>query len=141
VFLTVWLTTGVVESRTAGQAATAPTSTVWDGVYTDAQATAGQRVYLDHCSNCHGAGLEGADQTPGLVGGVFGANWNGLTVGDLSERIRVTMPADMPGRLSRQEVADVMAFLIKSNRWPSGTTPLPTALALQKQITIQSIKP
>ncbi|PYR94394.1 MAG: class I cytochrome c, partial [Acidobacteria bacterium] len=35
--------------------------------------------------------------TPALTGGAFMANWDGLTVGDLFDRIRISMPADRPG--------------------------------------------
>src|SRR5262245_20652511 len=61
---------------------------VWDGIYNEEQAKRGQAVFLDACSNCHGRDLEGADMTPPLTGGTFMSNWDGLTVGDLVERIR-----------------------------------------------------
>src|SRR5581483_6623527 len=77
--------------------------TTWDGVYTETQAKRGEAVFIDFCSNCHGRNLEGADMTPPLTGGVFTANWDGLTVGDLADRIRVSMPFDRPGTLGRQD--------------------------------------
>ena len=69
-------------------------SSVWDGVFTDEQAKRGEAAYRQECSNCHGAELEGGDMTPPLVGGGFTSNWNDLTLGDLFERIRLTMPLD-----------------------------------------------
>ena len=116
-------------------------ASVWDGVYSDAQAQRGETAYRVVCANCHGPELEGADMTPPLTGGTFTANWNDLTLGDLFERIRVTMPLDKPGTLSRQQNADLIAFLLKANQWPSGATELARELGALKQIRIQSSKP
>jgi quinoprotein glucose dehydrogenase len=118
----------------------APVS-VWDGVYTDAQAMRGEAAYLQECANCHGTALEGGDMTPSLLGGVFTSNWNDLTAGDLFERIRLTMPLDRPGKLTRQQNADVIAFVMRANSWPSGKTELPAEAAALKQIKIQASKP
>ena len=114
--------------------------TVWSGVFTEAQANRGGGVYAQSCANCHGSGLEGADMSPALAGAAFMASWNDLTLGDLSERIRISMPADRPGTLSRQQQADVIAFILRSNRFPGGTTELPTettALRAVKFLTVQ----
>ena len=40
--------------------AQAPAKTVWDGVYTEAQAARGRSAYQQHCAECHGGSLEGA---------------------------------------------------------------------------------
>ena len=114
---------------------------VWDGVFTEEQAKRGEAAYLQECVNCHGPGLEGGDMTPSLVGGVFTSNLNDLSVGDLFERIRITMPLDRPGKLSRQQNADVIAFVLKANSFPAGATDLSRDLAALKQIRIQSSKP
>jgi mono/diheme cytochrome c family protein len=117
------------------------TTSVWDGVYSEAQAQRGETAYRQSCVNCHGPELEGADMTPPLTGGTFTANWNDLTLGDLFERIRATMPLDKPGTLSRQQNADLVAFLLKANQWPAGTTELSRELGTLKQIRIQPSKP
>jgi mono/diheme cytochrome c family protein len=114
---------------------------VWDGVYTAEQVTRGETAYLQACAGCHGTGLEGGDKTPPLVGGAFTSNRNDLTVGDLFERIRTTMPLDNPGRLSRQQNADVIAFVLKHNGWPAGGAELATDLATLKDIRIAAAKP
>jgi len=115
-------------------------ASVWDGVFTEEQVKRGSASYQRECSNCHGAALEGGDMTPPLVGGGFTSNWNDLTLGDLSERIRLTMPLDSPGKLSRQQNVDVIAFILKTNAWPSGTTELPPEAGALKQIKIQATK-
>jgi mono/diheme cytochrome c family protein len=115
--------------------------TVWDGVYTEGQATRGETAYLQECASCHGPGLEGGDMTPPLLGGTFTSNWNDLTAGDLFERIRLTMPLDRPGKLTRQQNADVIAFVMKANSWPGGTSELPADAAALKQVRILASKP
>ena len=112
--------------------------TVWDGVYTEVQARRGETVFVQACSNCHGRTLEGADMTPGLTGGAFMANWDGLTVGDLFDRIRISMPADRPGSLSRQENVDVVAFILRFNQFPSGNEELPRDIQTLKQILFKA---
>jgi mono/diheme cytochrome c family protein len=115
-------------------------SSVWDGVFTDEQVKRGTAAYQQECSNCHGAALEGGDMTPPLVGGGFTSNWNDLTLGDLFERIRLTMPLDSPGKLTRQQNVDVIAYILKTNAWPSGATELPTDVGALKQVRIEATK-
>ena len=119
----------------------AAAASVWDGVYTEAQATRGEALYYQRCGACHGPSLEGGDMTPSLVGGVFTSTWNDLPLSDLTERIRITMPLDRPSTLSRQQTADVTAFLLKANKWPAGDTELPRELEPLKEIQIQALKP
>ena len=115
-------------------------ATVWDGVFTEEQVKRGATAYQSECSNCHGPSLEGADMTPPLVGGGFTSNWNDLTLGDLFERIRLTMPLDNPGKLSRQQNVDVIAFILQTNAWPSGTTELVPDAGGLKQIKIEAAR-
>ena len=117
------------------------TQTVWSGVYTEAQSKRGETTYLAMCGNCHGAELEGADMSPPLAGATFSSNWNELTMGDLAERIRISMPADRPGSMTRAQIAEVMAFMLKANGYPTGETELPQEIPLLKQIRIVAEKP
>jgi mono/diheme cytochrome c family protein len=116
-------------------------ASVWDGVYTEAQATRGEAIYYQRCGACHGPSLEGGDMTPPLVGGTFTSTWNDLALSELFERIRITMPLNEPSTLSRQQTADVLAFLLKSNKWPAGPTELPREIEPLKDIQIQALKP
>jgi mono/diheme cytochrome c family protein len=113
---------------------------VWDGVYTEDQAKRGQPLYNKYCAACHGEQLTGGEDSPPLTGGAFLANWNGLTVGDLFERIRVSMPQDRPGRLTRQQNADILAYLLSANQFPAGQTELSTETERLKQIRFESKK-
>jgi mono/diheme cytochrome c family protein len=115
--------------------------TTWDGVFNEEQAKRGQAVFLEECSNCHGRDLEGADMTPPLTGAGFTSNWDGLTLGDLSERIRISMPLNSPGKLSRQQNTDVVAYLLRFNQFPAGKEELPRDVLTLKQILFKAAKP
>src|ERR1051326_5439366 len=115
--------------------------TTWDGVYNEDQAQRGRAVFLDQCSNCHGRNLEGADMTPALTGAGFMSNWDSLTVGDLADRIRISMPLNSPGVLSRQEVADVVAYILRFNQFPAGKGELPREVQAMKTILFKASKP
>jgi len=96
------------------------TSSVLDGVYTEVQAARGSEDFRQYCAVCHGASLGGVGEAPALVGAQFVSDFNGLTVGDLFDRMRTTMPLNNPGVLSRDQYADILAFLLKSNGYPAG---------------------
>ena len=90
---------GRLRSRafTAGAAGTASaqetTSSVLDGVYTEVQAARGSANFAADLRHLlHGASLGGMGEAPAHAGAQFISDFNGLTVGDLFERIRTTMP-------------------------------------------------
>ena len=114
---------------------------VWDGVYTEQQAKRGEPLYRKECASCHGEMLSGAESAPPLTGGAFLANWNGLTVGDLFDRIRKTMPQSAPGRLTRQQDSDILAFMLSANKFPAGKTELYRQSEMLKEIRFESTKP
>jgi S-disulfanyl-L-cysteine oxidoreductase SoxD len=114
---------------------------VWDGVFTEAQAKRGQPLYNQHCASCHGDMLTGGEMAPPLAGGDFLSNWNGLTMGDLFERIRKSMPATRPGSLSREANADITAYMLSVNSFPAGAKELSTSTEALKQIRIDMNKP
>ena len=123
-------------SVVAAQAA----KTVWDGVYTTEQSTRGRALYGSKCLSCHGADLSGGEMAPPLVGVGFQSSWNGLSVGDLSERIRVSMPLGQEGTLSRQQVSDVIAAILAAGEYPAGMTELTNQPDVLKTIQISPRK-
>ena len=114
--------------------------TTWDGIYSQAQADRGKGTYTTACLECHGEELAGQDMTPPLAGSEFLSNWNGLTVGDLAERIRTTMPLNKPGSLTRDQIADILAYIMNYNKFPAGSADLPKDVQIQKTLTIQANK-
>lgn len=104
---------------------------VWDMVYTVEQAKKGEALAASQCVSCHGDRLMGGEAAPPLAGDQFNSTWEGVLLSDLSDRIRTTMPLEKPGTLSRQQTADVLAYMLSVSKIPAGTTPLPAdALAL-----------
>ena len=134
---------------TARAAASVPSSSqadsagrsVWDGVYNDEQAKRGGAIYSERCALCHGSQLSGGEMAPPLTGAAFTSNWNGLTLGDLLERIRLTMPPDQPGTLTRQEYVDVISFVLKAGQFPAGQKELDRQSELLKQIRFEATRP
>jgi len=115
--------------------------TVWDSVYSDSQATRGQSLYSKVCSRCHQDALTGQDDAPPLAGKPFFDGWNNKSLGALNERISSSMPSDDPGSLSKQDVADVISYILRFNSFPAGSTELPPQPDVLKDITIVSVKP
>jgi mono/diheme cytochrome c family protein len=113
-------------------------ASVWDGVYTQAQADRGKAQYGMNCASCHGADLGGTGQAPPLQGADFLGNWKGQTADDLFEKIQTSMPADQPGKLSRVQNADILAFLFASNGFPAGRKELSSDAAALQNIHITS---
>ncbi|HKW56481.1 MAG TPA: c-type cytochrome [Candidatus Acidoferrum sp.] len=125
----------------AQEPAASESRSVWDGVYTDEQAKRGEAVYRKECASCHGASLTGGESAPPLTGGAFLSNWNGLTLGDLFDRIRKSMPQNAPGKLTKQQNADVLAFALSANKFPAGKTELSRQTELLREIRFEAMKP
>jgi hypothetical protein len=128
---TVWLTLLAVSPDAAQE------QSVTAGVYTEAQAARGAAVYGKECASCHGAGLEGDGVAPALAGSEFLTNWNGTTVGDLFDRMRISMPPGNPSSVPAESKADIIAHVLKANKYPAGQTEIGKDLAPLKQIKIE----
>jgi mono/diheme cytochrome c family protein len=114
---------------------------VWDGVYTEAQASRGEALYLDRCVRCHGPSyMGGADGAQPLIGSTFNGNWNNVTLDQMLDRVRLTMPQDKPASMSRQQTADAIAFLLRINKIPAGKTELPREAELLALIQYRASK-
>jgi len=117
------------------------TRSVWDGVYSEAQATRGAPLFDKECAGCHGPDGEGGGMAPALSGAAFSANYDGQSVSDLFERNRTTMPVGREGQLSGQQIADITAFILQFNKFPAGATELASQAMTLKQIAIVAQKP
>jgi len=112
----------------------------WDGVYTEDQAARGLKLFADQCAKCHGPDMTGGDAPP-LAGSEFASDWDDLSVGDLAERLRVSMPQDKPQSLTREQAADLVAAIMKQNHMPAGQAELPPQAEALKQIKYKANKP
>jgi mono/diheme cytochrome c family protein len=95
------------------------------GVYTVEQAETGAEVYQVSCANCH----------PPIThtGPAFVAKWTGRPLSALFAYISGAMPKNEPGTLTESEYVVVLAYLLKMNGLPAGSTQLaadPSALKL-----------
>jgi mono/diheme cytochrome c family protein len=98
--------------------------TVWDGIYTEAQAERGLAAYQQSCVSCHRDDLRGDSTAPSLVGESFLFLWGNMEVGELSGRIQKVMPPERPGSLPAQAYTDIIAFILQKNAFPAGETEL-----------------
>jgi len=129
--LTICLSYGVL---------TAQGKSSWDSVYSAAQATRGDTLFADQCAKCHGADMTGGD-APSLAGSEFGSNWDDLSLGDLAQRIRASMPQDKPQSLTADQTADLIAAILKANKMPAGSADMPSQADAMKQIKYRANKP
>lgn len=106
--------------------------TTRSGVYSLEQSLRGRDVYLGYCKSCH---------TPVThTGPVFNALWSGKALSELYGYVRDKMPKNDPGSLSPEEYADVLAYLLRMNRLPTGANELPADSVKLKSITIEITK-
>jgi hypothetical protein len=102
-----------------GQAAAG--RTVWDGVYTEAQAARATAVFNQSCANCHSLTPQG---NRSLSGDKFWEGFTQKTVGDLLTYVKTNMPNGNGGSLSATTYNDLVSLILKSNNFPAGATEL-----------------
>jgi len=110
----------------------------WDGVYTSEQEARGRAQYAESCASCHGPELETESYIPLIVGPAYIANWDGLPLATFFDRVR-GMPVDK--ELTRQQNADVVAFLLARNGFPAGRTELKGQQDELNEITFRATRP
>jgi mono/diheme cytochrome c family protein len=116
---------------TAGLAIGQTSRTVWDGVYTEAQADRGMMAFGQSCAGCHALAAEG--KAP-LVGDAFWKSFAQKSVGDLLEFVSMYMPNGKPGSLTEPTYNDLVALMLKSNGFPAGTAELARTTTANVQI-------
>ncbi|HZI80190.1 MAG TPA: ankyrin repeat domain-containing protein [Vicinamibacterales bacterium] len=115
--------------------AAAPAKSIWDGAYTEGQAARGQERYRTACGACHAEDLLGA-QGPALAGQAFLDRWAGSTVFDMVQVIKQSMPQEAPDSLGMPAYVDIVAYLLKGNGGPAGSSELPTEADALRQILV-----
>jgi S-disulfanyl-L-cysteine oxidoreductase SoxD len=110
----------------APQAAAAPEiKTVWDGVYTEAQASRGEGAYSAECARCHKDDLTGYRSL--LIGERFLNDWREDKLESFFTTLKNTMPRNAPASLNDGEYLDIVAYVLKMNSFPSGSSELTTS--------------
>lgn len=101
------------------------TRSVVDRVYSADQAARGQTLFRDVCIICHPDPL-------------WRSNWEGRPVGDIYTKVRRFMPDDDPGSLSAEEAASAVAYILQSNGFDAGPSPLPADETVLNRIRVEA---
>ena len=107
---------GALTAQAQEPARPAESKTVWDGIYTSAQATRGQAQYESTCRSCHREGPR--------KGEAFMRDWQGTGLDGLFSQIKSSMPAGAPGSLSDPTYLDIVAYMLQVNEFPAGAAEL-----------------
>lgn len=99
------------------------------GVYTAAQAERGQALYKTKCASCHAANY--------FTDNEFYTNYAGKPLWDLFDVISDSMPMDDPGSLKKEQYADLIAYVLQLNRFPTGDADLPIDKAALSAIQME----
>lgn len=121
----------------AGFADEYPRRSIWDGVYTRAQARRGQGLARSACGMCHGTRMNGVPDDNDMVAGpplaraYFLREWEGQSMGVVFTYSKWTMPQANPGFLPDEDYAAIMAYMLSLTGAPEGREELPdSAVAL-----------
>lgn len=104
----------------------AETISMWEGVYTQAQAERGAAAYRGPCGLCHGRRLDGAPDdpdmrpAPALARYKFIREWEGRSLATLFDYTRATMPQSNPGYMPDQTYVDIIAHMLEMSGAPAG---------------------
>jgi hypothetical protein len=117
------MTTALALTTAAGSPAAAKQSgnarTVWEGVYSEAQAVRGEARYRESCNRCH-------DEGP-RRGEAFMRDWSGTDLSGLFARMKASMPPGAPGSLPDADYIDIAAYMLRVNDFPAGRDELTSA--------------
>jgi mono/diheme cytochrome c family protein len=126
------LATAVTQAQQAGKKSTA------SGVFTAAQAKAGESAFQAKCATCHGADLHSTDpEAPDLTEGAFKFGWDGKTIANRFQVIRGTMPYGNALSLDDQTYVDIVAYILQFNGIPAGSQKLEPDVPTLEKIVIE----
>ena len=128
---------GVIAAMAAPNAQGGTPRTVWDGVYSEAQASRGKALSEAQCSFCHQSDLRGQGFAPALIEDAFATRWQDGNLGDLFAIVKGTMPQDKPASLTDEEYAAIVAYLLQANRYPAGQQDLRPDPASLKEVVFK----
>jgi S-disulfanyl-L-cysteine oxidoreductase SoxD len=106
------------------QSAAAQTKTVWDGVFTQEQATRGGLSFASSCARCHEASANDGEEGKNLAGKAFWQSFRESTVDHLLDYVSRNMPNGAGGTLDAKVYADLVAYILSRNGLPAGTAEL-----------------
>lgn len=99
--------------------------TIWDGVFTAAQAEAGKALYTVNCQTCHGATGRGGPGGPGITGAYFNKRWVDSSVLDFYTFAHTQMPPGKAGTIgNEQDYVNIVAYVLDLHGADPGTSEL-----------------
>ncbi len=104
--------------------------TTMRGVYTAEQAVKGKEVFHGACLGCH--------TTASHTGAAFALRWFGKPLGELYDYVSQLMPKSGPGTLTEDEYVWVIAYILKLNGMPAGSTELHADPAWLRSVRVDS---
>ena len=111
-------------------------TSVWDGVYSEEQASRGAANYRETCASCHGEDFRGDSTSPSLIGMSFLFIWEERSLGELFNSIQTAMPPTDPNSLTRESYFEVLAYLMQANGFPAGERALSAEPGKYDQVLI-----
>ena len=109
---------------------------VWDGVYTAAQAARGKPRFEAGCGRCHNNELAGSTRGPALKGNQFWSHFQSQTLADLFVFMRDRMPRDSGGSVSDDQKVDILAYVLSVSGMPAGNNELTLDLRAMESIKV-----
>jgi mono/diheme cytochrome c family protein len=94
------------------------------GPFTQEQAVAGRLAFLQNCTNCHGATMNGGGGggAPALTGANFQEDWLNKSAGQLFRFVSGNMPLNFAGLLPRETYVNLTAYILAVNGARPGQT-------------------
>jgi len=132
----LWAASMVIALRPVVTAQETGGRKIWDGVYTEAQATRGKPAFETSCGRCHNNALVGSERAPALKGDGFFSHWENDTLDKLFTKIRDTMPAGGIESVTDAGKLDILAYVLSVNGAPAGKEELSLELPALESITI-----
>jgi mono/diheme cytochrome c family protein len=115
------------------------TKSTSSGVFTDEQAKRGEIAYNANCVTCHGSALRSTDrEIPNLTDKAFKFSWVGKTIAEKYEIARETMPPEEKHSLGDQVYLDIVTYILRFNKVPTGNRELKPDLETLKQVVISA---
>ena len=127
--LMIGLMIGLVVALGASPTVAHAQRTTHDGIFTAEQAAQGRDLYLGLCQSCHTAISH--------TGAPFKEHWVGKPLSDLMTYILTLMPKSAPGTLEPDDAAMLLAYILKLNGMPAGSTTLSAEIPQLRQIKIE----
>ncbi|MGB2626674.1 MAG: NapC/NirT family cytochrome c [Candidatus Acidiferrum sp.] len=94
-----------------------------NGWYSLEQAAAGEKLFEDSCSGCHGAKLQGG-MGPALTGVTWKQRFGGAKLLTVWGEIKGPMAEYAGKTFTTQQALDILAYLLQQNGLAAGTRPL-----------------